>query len=313
MNDFDQAARYAVRHLGEEEFFRWLLGDGFVAAWRWSKWLDTQAVPFPGEPDRRCDTVGAFDRRAGDQPPLAVIVEFMSQTRSVSLRRLTQYGLQVQEDCPYQLNPRVEYDFIGAVLNLTGGKQDATLNIQPPDVGNLGLRGRFKVLTLASASARAHLTRIAEDPQRRSLLVWTPLMKGADTAKFVGQWRAEVEQEGDPRRRGLLVALARVFAELADRKELWERGLEGIDVERSQVVLEWEKRGELRGEQRGELRSSREWVLKILRARLQGEVPADVLRAVEAQEDLATLKSWGETALTGESLDKLWVAMGLSR
>lgn len=57
MNDFDQAARYAVRRLDPEGFLRWLLGEHLWSAWSWRGWLDTQTVPFPGEPDRRCGTV----------------------------------------------------------------------------------------------------------------------------------------------------------------------------------------------------------------------------------------------------------------
>ncbi len=142
VNHFDQGSRYAVRHLDVDGFFRWLLGPVFVANWRFSHWLDTQAVPFPGEADRRSDTVAAFDRPAGDYHPLAVVVEFMSQTRRITLRRLTQYGLQVQEDCPYQLDPRIDYAFIGAVVNLSGGVQETALVEQPPDVGDLGLQAR---------------------------------------------------------------------------------------------------------------------------------------------------------------------------
>jgi hypothetical protein len=64
--DFDKGARYAARRLDAEGFLRWLMGEKFWSAWEWKDWLDTQAVPFPGEPDRRMDTVAAFERRAHD-------------------------------------------------------------------------------------------------------------------------------------------------------------------------------------------------------------------------------------------------------
>jgi hypothetical protein len=295
-NHFDQAARYAVRHLDAVEFFRWVLEDAnFATAWRWHKWLDTQAVPFPGEPDRRCDTVAAFERVAGDHPPLAVIIEFMSRTRLVSLRRLAQYGFQVAEDCPYQTDPRVEYDFIGVVVNLTGGAQGGTLTIAPPDVGNLGLLGSFGARTLAQRDAEAQLTDIAGGKQGRSILVWLPLMLGANTADFVRRWRTEVERVEDARKRGIIVGLALVFAELADRRAVWQRGVEGMNVERSQVVTEWEQRGELRGRKAS--------LLDVLETKWGQNIPEDVLQAVETQEDVTTIKEWTAAAVTSGSLD----------
>jgi hypothetical protein len=301
-NDFDQASRYIPRHLGETGFFRWLLGPDFTAAWRFTGWLDTQQIPFPGEPDRRCDTVAALERVAGDQPPLAVVVEFMSQTRQVTLRRLTQYGLQLQEDHPYQRNPRVDYSSIGAVVNLSGGEQESILVMQPPAVGGLGLRACDKVLTVATASAEALLTEVLTGQQSRTMLVWCPLMKGADTVEFVVRWRAEVEQESDARLRGLVAALALVLADLSERVPVWRRGLEGMDVERSQVVLGWENRGKLLGR--------REALVEYLEIHFGVEVAASLREAIDKQEDLAKLTAWYKTALRATSLEELqrdWV------
>ena len=84
MNDYDQAARYAARRVDDEGFLRWALGSEVFAAWRWAGWLDTQSVPFPGEPDARCDTVAAFERQAGDSPPCAAVVEFVSEPGATS-------------------------------------------------------------------------------------------------------------------------------------------------------------------------------------------------------------------------------------
>src|SRR6266446_5836369 len=82
MSYLDQASRYAARRLDAEGFLRWLLGEETWQAWCWTGWLDTQAIPLPGEPDRRADVVAAFERLAGDAPPMAVVVEFMSEARS---------------------------------------------------------------------------------------------------------------------------------------------------------------------------------------------------------------------------------------
>jgi hypothetical protein len=257
-------------------------------------------------PDRRCDTVAGFVRRAGDHRPLALVIEFMSQTRRVTLRRLTQYGLQVQEDCPYEREPRVEYSFAGAVVNLTGGEQADVLEDRPPDTGDLGLLARYRVRTLANESAEALLAQAQADEQLRPMLVWCPLMQGTDTAKFVGRWRDEVEQERDERLQGDIVGLALVFAELSRRDKLWRRGLEGINVERSQVVLEWEQRGELRGE----LRECRRNLLELLEVKFAESLPAELRQKVEAEEDLAILRSWFHSAATAASLESLRAAWG---
>src|SRR3954447_13544597 len=54
-NVFDQAARYSVQFdpLG---FLRWVM-PGRAPPWRFRGWLDTRSLPFPGTPDRTCDTV----------------------------------------------------------------------------------------------------------------------------------------------------------------------------------------------------------------------------------------------------------------
>ena len=46
-NDFDRASRFAAK-LDAPAFFRWAFGsDAFL----FREWLDTRAIPFPGEAD----------------------------------------------------------------------------------------------------------------------------------------------------------------------------------------------------------------------------------------------------------------------
>ena len=96
MDPFDKAARYAGRYLDPAGVLPWMLGERFAAAWQWTRWLDTQSIPFPGEPARRADTVAECERRAHDAPPLAVVVEFMSEPRGDTLERLAEYGLRLR-------------------------------------------------------------------------------------------------------------------------------------------------------------------------------------------------------------------------
>jgi hypothetical protein len=88
MSDFDSAARYAARRLDPEGFLTWLFEPGFADAWRWAGWLESQAVPFPGEGERR--TVAGSERKADNEQPLAVVVEFMTELRREILPRLAE-------------------------------------------------------------------------------------------------------------------------------------------------------------------------------------------------------------------------------
>ncbi|MGH7127561.1 MAG: hypothetical protein ACREIV_03265 [Planctomycetaceae bacterium] len=55
MGVYDQAAWYAAK-LDPQAFLAWLI-PGVGTALEFVGWLDTRTVPFPGEPDRICDTV----------------------------------------------------------------------------------------------------------------------------------------------------------------------------------------------------------------------------------------------------------------
>lgn len=304
MSDFDQAARYATKQLDPPGLFRWMLGPSFLDAWRWEGWLDTQAVPFPGERDRRCDTVARFERLAHDAPPLAVVIEFMSETRRVTPERVLEYGLILRRELPYQTDPRVEYSVIGAIVNLTGSEQGEEWSERPPDCDGLGLWTRARVVNLAHRDAGEALTAVASGELGRAVLPWVPLMRGAGEAALVAEWRRLAEAEPDERKRADYGGLARVFAILARRADVWNQGLEGYNVERASIFLEWEARGELR--------KARADLLRALELRFKTAVPPEVARAVQAQADQTTLNHWFDLALTADSLDQVRAAFGLN-
>ena len=77
MGVYDQAARYAS-NLDPPGFLPWLLG-GLDPDLVFRRWLDTQTIPFPGDPDRRCDTVAELVSASGTQPPWAVVNELQTQ------------------------------------------------------------------------------------------------------------------------------------------------------------------------------------------------------------------------------------------
>ncbi len=69
MGVYDQSARYTAK-LDPAGFLCWLV-PGVVRVWAYRDWLDTRTLPFPGEPDRTCDTVAGFVTLNGEGPPAA--------------------------------------------------------------------------------------------------------------------------------------------------------------------------------------------------------------------------------------------------
>ena len=93
--------------------------------------------------------------------------------------------------------------------------------------------------------------------------------------------------EPDTRRRGDYAGLARVFAEAANCRPVWQQALQGFNVIQSQQVLEWMAEGEVKGKV-GTL-------LRVLRAKF-GALPAELETAIGAQTDLTRLDAWADAA-----------------
>jgi hypothetical protein len=321
MSQFDQAARYTARRLDAAGFLRWALGAVW-GTWRWAGWLDTQGVPFPGEPERRSDTVAVLERVAQDGPPAAVVIEFQSRPQGDMLERLAEYVLRLRRELPYQRQPLVPYEVIGVLLNLTGPPQTPVWAMRPPDFGEVGLQFQARVLTLREEDALGTLGAIARGQVAGCLLPWVPLMRGADQAAVVAEWRRVAAAENDPGRRGDYGGLARVFAELAGRVDVWTAGLEGWNMEVSKVITEWQQQALARGRAEGRvegLAEGRAEVLPVLRAKLLRAIqvrlnvppPPDLIAAVEAQSDPATLDRWFDAALSANTLAEVRSAFNL--
>ncbi len=313
MNPFDQAARYAAKQLDAEGFLRWLMPDIFVA-WRWRGWLDTQSIAFPGEPERRSDTVAAFERLAGDAPPAALVVEFQSRPLGPILERLAEYALRVRREKSQQTDPRVSYTVTAVVVNLTGPEQADEWEMAPPDFVDLGLHIRVKVRTLREEDGLQLLTNIEQGRVARCVLPWVALMRGGDDPAVVEYWKRLASAEVDPHKRGDYGGLARVFAELCGRGQLWTKALEGWNVEVSQVVLEWQAQALERGLAQGRaemLPLLRENLMELMRTRFQAELPVEFLTAVQNQTDPALLRQWFHRTLAAASLEELRGTFGL--
>jgi hypothetical protein len=320
-NVFDQAARYAAK-LDPLAFLLWLL-PRLAAAARFVGWLDTRTVPYPGDPDRTCDTVAGLAEVTDPPRRWALPIEFQSRPDAALFGRLLEYLARLWLELRPPELPDGRYEVGAAVVNLTGvGRTSREMRL-----GRTGVRTCLAVVerNLAEEDAAATLAGIEAGRLGRGLLPWIPLLHGGAEAGIIAQWKDLAAAEPDMRRRADYGGLALVFAELAGCWLAWKRALEGWNVEVSQQVLEWqaqarqegEREGELRGRREGERKGKREGerkgkrdgkreaLLDLLALRFPPAVPPDVVAAVRATNDLKQLDRWFAAAATAASLDEV--------
>jgi hypothetical protein len=292
---YDSASRYVIK-LQPKELIRWRLrGDVTFRGW-----LDTRTVPFPGTPQRVCDTVCRCEE--ADGRPWAIPVESQTQPDADMFGRVTAYlGLLALEVRP-DPEPGSRFCLAAVVFNLTGtGNTSRDFRLPRAKV-----RTCVKVdeCDLASLDAQRVLRQIARGTVPRCVLAWIPLMqKGADPATLK-QWRRLAEGEQDPHRRGDYCVLATVFAELAGCKPVWDAFLEGWNVRESQVVQEWLAEGVAQGRKEGRLDTLRRALRLLLEAHL-GPLPEGVRQRIEAVGDPERLEEAMLRAPHLNSLDEL--------
>ncbi len=314
MAELDQAARYAARRLNAAAYLRELMGERIWQVWRWRGWLDSQAIPFPGEPDRRLDTLAWFDRPDGASPPLALAIEFLARARADVLPRLAEYTLRVHRDLTFQEDPRVHYLVNAVVVNLAGSLSrnqwamlpidtsevatgdEAEEGVTEEDKGNLGLMLRVGVRNLEKMSARRLLQRVV-DGAPRTLLAFLPLYAEADQEEVAKEWAVLVRSEQDERIRADMGGLARVFATHAGRMNVWGPVLEGWNVEASPWLEE------VRTE--GRVQMARAAVQDVLEVRFPGAVPPAVIEAIRQETKLPLLQQSHRLAVTVKSPDEV--------
>ena len=85
-NPFDKACRYLAK-LDPVGMLAWLLQVS-VATFAFIRWLDTRRLPFPGQPDRTCDTVAHLERLDDNHRPWAVVVEFNIEPDAIMFGRV---------------------------------------------------------------------------------------------------------------------------------------------------------------------------------------------------------------------------------
>lgn len=293
-NPFDQACRYLLRLWGEV-MLAWLLR---MPKWEleFVEWVDTRHVPWPGEPDRVCDTVAYLtDPRKGGLP-WASVVEFQIQPDELMFGRGLSYLGDLWCDCkPTAL--RGDRFCVGlVVVNLTGkGQSDRRMQLRgTPLLTHLGVAE----WNLATLPARTMLKQIEAGKLPRCLLAWLPLFKGGAHKGMIKEWwrLADVEKRPEHRRS---LGLAVVFAEAVGCGDLWRDGLKEWDMIESKIVNEWKAEGEKKGEMKGMVRL----LLQGAESRF-GALPADLVTRIRACTDEDKLLLWIQRLVKGPSLDE---------
>jgi len=308
-NPYDQACRFLLRSF-PLPLLSWMLrlppgGLDFAG------WLDTRGLPWPGSPDRTCDTVAHLRDPARGGLPWAVPVEFQIDPDPGMLGRGLGYLGGLREELrPTDLRgDRFEVGLV--VVNLRGrGRCSRAMRLS-------GTRVRTALgaveWNLSRFSVGKALRRIAAGRWPAALLPWLPLFDGAGEAGIIEEWGRLARMQAGPELRRVM-PLALLFAEAVGRMGEWRDVLEGWDMIESQVVKEWTELALQKGLREGKsegLRAGKvDAIMRVLR-RPPLSLPADLERAVRAVDDLARLDAALDVALASPSLEEFRRTVGL--
>ena len=115
---------------------------------------------------------------------------------------------------------------------------------------------------------------------------------------IIRQWKRLAETEPDDVLRSVYAVLALTFAELTKGLVAWQRALENWNMQESQTMLGWIRKGQ----QEGRLEAKREALLRVLRRRFPADALTDIQAAVEGTNGLDILDRWIDAAVAAPSL-----------
>ncbi|HYT93664.1 MAG TPA: hypothetical protein VEL76_33405, partial [Gemmataceae bacterium] len=116
MNDFDRAARHAVK-----------LRPGVIIPWlfprlrqlHFARWHDSQSAPRPGEPERRCDTLAELLDPQGTSAPWTAVIELFTEADADALDRGVEYVGRFRRELRHGPYGQDRYRFALALIFLT--------------------------------------------------------------------------------------------------------------------------------------------------------------------------------------------------
>ena len=309
MNDYDKASRYAVK-MDPLAFLRWLI-PGMDLDLEFRGWIDTRTLPFPGDPDRTCDTVARLSFASDPISQWALVGEFQSEPQPDTLDRLLEYVSRLNRELNRNVTPKRRVRVADALVNLTGRRQSSRLEMELPGGAGVGLAFQVAPKTLPEEDAAATLAGIESGAIGRCVLPWIPLMRGAGQRSIIKEWRRLASAEQDRPLRATYGGLARVFADLAGRGSLWRAGLEDWNMRESPTVSEWRDEGRVEGQVEGRAQEKRADVLRAFELRFRESPPERLKDAVNAESDLEKLTRWFEAAVTSTSAREFLSNTGL--
>jgi hypothetical protein len=300
-NVYDQAGRF-LAHLAHGPLVLWLLRSSPDKV-QFVRWADTRRLPWPGQPDRTCDTVAwLLDLTAGGLPWLLVI-EFQAEPDPEMFGRLLEYlGAAWRTLRPSDLRGD-RFEVGGLVVNLTGrGQSGRTMRL-----ADTGVRTVLKPIDrdMGALSAEKVLRDVRAGRAPTLALAFVPLMKKGGDPGMIGRWLEVARQVKEVEIRQAL-GLALVFAEKAGCGDAWREALKGWDVMESQIVKEWTAKARAEGEAEGAARL----LVRVLEHRFK-EVPLDLRAAIEAVKEAERLTAWADVALEARNLRQFRTRAGI--
>lgn len=291
---FDRASRYLLRH--NLPVLAWLLALS-PEEFDFAQWLDTRRIPWPGSPERTCDTVAHLRDLGSGGVPWAVVVEIATIPDPDITARLLVYMGQIMLDLRPTNLPGDRFCVGAVVVNLTG-KADSSRDMHWQ---RAGLRTLIQIpeRNLAGLSARTFLDEVAAGKAPRAALAWLPVMQGDNEDGMITRWLELADKETDPGKRADLGSLVLVFAEVAGCRDAWKEALKEWNMSESQVVKEWMREGEVKGEIKGRV----ETIRTFLETKL-GSMPADLATALRAITDVNRLNALVPLAVRAASFDQ---------
>lgn len=224
------------------------------------------------------------------------LLKNQSEPEPAMAERELEYVLGVRRQLRHGPHGRDKY-LVGALLiSLTGAKQDGRLDMAPPGRTQLELHWGMEVCTMSEESAATLLRRIAAGELPGDLIVWTPLMADGDDPAVILEWKRLGLLQSDARRRAEYAGLALVFAELANRRDIWAEALKEWNMRESVIANEWKNEGRVQGR--------REDLLKVLQARFPGPLPGEVVQVVNTQDNADSLTNWLIAAATATTIEQ---------
>jgi hypothetical protein len=293
VNAWDQAARYCIQSdpLG---FLRWLLRR-LDPALKFHGWLDTRTLPFPGTPDRTCDTVADLAATAKATLRWAIVTEFQTEPDLEILDRLLEYVARLRRALRSGPRRRAKFQVVAALVNLTGPAPPDTLEMALPGLAVPVVRLQVATRTLREEDAALTLDRIAAGELSRCLLCWISLMQGGGDPAIIERWKDIAGNEPDDSFRATYGAIVVLFAELTGCATQWQAGLEGWNMRESTVVAGWKAEG------KAEARRSD--ILELLREKFGPTISPDLAATIERQADIDVLSRWFRAAIRAKTLE----------